>query len=176
MFSGHMTKEIGYFTSIANGFDTITLLDVFVDFNYDERLQFCAGRFKTPFTYEFFIEPIQGLITPERSLFFNNFGQNRDQGFMPYGQLFDADNGVSRVQYAAGIFNAARNGYAANQDGKWFSGFLNFHPFGGGKALFIENLSVGGSVLTGSNSQPPFPRRFVPFSRRPETPPSVSHF
>jgi phosphate-selective porin OprO and OprP len=59
------------------------------------------------------------LITPERSLFFNNFGQNRDVGFMPYGQLFDTDNGVSRVQYAAGIFNGNRNGFTAKQDGKF---------------------------------------------------------
>jgi phosphate-selective porin OprO/OprP len=160
MFSGHITKEIGYFTSLANGFDTITLLDVFVDFNYDKRLQFRAGRFKTPFTYEFFIEPIQGLITPERSLFFNNFGQNRDQGIMPYGQLFDADNGVSRVQYAAGLFNATRNSYAPTQDGKWFSGFVNFHPFGGWEGSIFENFNVGGSVFTGNNSQPAVPSTF----------------
>jgi phosphate-selective porin OprO/OprP len=159
IFNGHVTREIGFFTSLANGFDTITLLDVFVDFNYDKRLQFRAGRFKTPFTYEFFIEPITGLITPERSLFFNNFGQNRDEGFMPYGQLFDADNGVSRVQYAAGIFNATRNSYAPTQDGKWFSSLLNFHPFGGSawEGSVLENFNIGGSVLTGNNSQPAVP-------------------
>ena len=107
MFSGHITKEFGYFVSFAEGFDTISGLDMFVDFNYDRRLQFRVGRFKTPFTYEFFVEPIQGLITPERSLFFNNFGQNRDVGIMAYGQLFNGPNfdQVSKVQYAAGIFN-----------------------------------------------------------------------
>ena len=89
MWNGHVTKEIGFFVSMAQGFSTINGLDMFVDFNYDKRLQFRVGRMKTPFTYEFFTEPIQGLITPERSLFFNNFGQNRDVGIMPYGQLFD---------------------------------------------------------------------------------------
>ena len=153
MWNGHVSKEIGFFLSIAQGFDAISVLDVFVDFNYDKRFQIRAGRFKTPFTYEFFIEPIQGLITPERSLFFNNFGQNRDEGLMAYGQLFDADNGVSRVQYAAGIFNANRNGFTANQDGKWFSGFLNFHPFGALEDSLFENLSVGGSAFAGNNAQ-----------------------
>jgi phosphate-selective porin OprO/OprP len=157
MWNGHVTKEIGFFVSMAQGFSTINGLDMFVDFNYDKRLQFRVGRMKTPFTYEFFTEPIQGLITPERSLFFNNFGQNRDVGFMPYGQLFDTDNGVSRVQYAVGIFNGNRNGFTANQDGKFVSSYVNFHPFGGHEGSIIENFNVGGSVFAGSNAQPANP-------------------
>ena len=51
-----------------------SLLDVFLDINIDPRFVVRAGRFKTPFTYEFMVEPVQGLILPERSLFFNNFG------------------------------------------------------------------------------------------------------
>ena len=64
-----------------------------------------AGRFKTPFTYEFFVEPVQGLLSPERSVFFNNFGQNRDLGVMAFGRLFD-----KKLDYAVGIFNGTRNG------------------------------------------------------------------
>ena len=131
MFSGHITKEVGYFVSFQKGFDTFNGLDMFLDFNYDRRLQFRVGRMKTPFTYEFFVEPIQGLITPERSVFFNNFAQNRDVGMMAYGQLFNGPNfdQVSKVQYAAGIFNAARNGYLAIQDRKAFSGIREFPSF-----------------------------------------------
>ena len=66
MFSGRITKPFGYFVSLAQGIDSVNALDVFVDFNYDPRLQFRAGRFKTPFTYEFFVEPIQGMVIPER--------------------------------------------------------------------------------------------------------------
>jgi phosphate-selective porin OprO and OprP len=162
MFSGHITKEVGYFVSLAQGFDAINGLDMFVDFNYDRRLQFRAGRFKTPFTYEFFVEPIQGLITPERSLFFNNFGQNRDAGIMAYGQLFNGPNfdGVSKFQYAAGIFNAARNGYIASQDGKAFSGFINFHPFGDSTDSLLENFNIGGSVFATNNAQASQPATF----------------
>src|SRR5262249_6413422 len=71
IFSGRITKPWGSFLSLANGFDTITLLDVFIDVNYDPRLQLRIGRYKTAFTYEFLVEPVQGLIIPERSLFFN---------------------------------------------------------------------------------------------------------
>ena len=111
MFSGRITKPIGYFVSFANGFDTVSLLDVFVDFDFDPRFRLRAGRFKTPFTYEFLVEPIQGLILPERSIFFNNFGQNRDLGVMAFGRLFN-----KTFDYAAGIFNGNRNGYVAPTD------------------------------------------------------------
>ena len=87
--AGGPEQPIGYFVSFANGFDALSLLDVFLDFDFDPRFQLRIGRFKTPFTYEFFVEPIQGLVVPERSIFFNNFGQNRDLGVMAYGRLFD---------------------------------------------------------------------------------------
>ena len=159
IFSGHITKELGYFVSLQNGFDTVSGLDMFLDLNYDRRLQVRMGRFKTPFTYEFFVEPIQGLITPERSMFFNNFGENRDVGLMAYGQLFNGPNfdQVSKLQYAAGIFNGARNAYLANQDGKFFSGYLNFHPFGEWTDSLLENFNVGGSVFAGDNAQASVP-------------------
>ena len=116
MFSGRITKPIGYFLSLAEGFDTTNILDVFLDLEYDPRIRLRLGRYKTPFTYEFFVEPIQGLILPERSLFFNNFGQNRDLGVMAYGRL--ANN---TLDYAVGIFNGTRNGFVAASDSKFIS-------------------------------------------------------
>jgi phosphate-selective porin OprO/OprP len=59
MFSGRLTQPIGYFVSIANGFDTLSALDVFLDFSYTPKFQVRVGRMKTPFTYEFLVEPIQ---------------------------------------------------------------------------------------------------------------------
>ena len=149
MFSGRITRPIGYFVSFQNGFDTFTGLDMFVDLNYDPRIQARIGRFKTPFTYEFLVEPIQGLIGPERSVFFNNFGQNRDVGAMAYGRVLD-----SHVDYAVGVFNGSRNGFVANGDPKFLSAFVNYKPFNGEgfKDSFLENLNVGGSVFTGNNN------------------------
>ncbi len=162
MLSGRITKPIGYFLSFSNGFDTMTMLDVFVDFNYDPRLQLRVGRFKTPFTYEFLVKPIQGLIMPERSVFFNNFGQNRDLGVMAYGRL------AKTFDYATGIFNGARNGYLAPTDSKFFSAFLNWKPFGTSEGSIFENFNVGGSVFTGNiGTNPPVPqtlRTIVPTS------------
>ncbi len=150
MFSGRISKPFGYFVSFAEGFDTLNMLDVFVDTDVDPRLRIRAGRFKTPFTYEFFVEPIQGLVVPERSIFFNNFGQNRDMGVMPYGRLFD-----KKFDYAAGIFNGNRNGFVPLQNSPAVTAFLNFRPFGDEENTLLENLNIGGSVFAGDISQNP---------------------
>jgi len=153
MFSGRMTKPVGYFVSLAHGFDNVTMLDVFLDFDLDPRLRVRAGRMKTPFTYEFFVDPIQGLIQPERSVFFNNFGQNRDTGVMTFGRLFR-----NTVDYAAGIYNGSRNGFVANTDSKFVSAFVNWKPFLNAEGSMFENFAVGGSVFGGTNDNTPFPQ------------------
>jgi len=162
MFSGRMTKPIGYFVSFANGFDAISMLDVFLDFDFDPVFRIRAGRFKSPFTYEFLVEPPQGLIQPEQSVFFNNFGQNRDNGVMAFGRMFR-----DTFDYAAGIFNGTRNGYVANTDSKFVSAFINWKPFRNAEGSILENFNVGGSVFGGTNDNLPFPqtlRTIVPLS------------
>lgn len=155
MFSGRMTKPFGYFVSLANGFDAVTLLDCFLDVEYDPRLRFRIGRYKTPFTYEFFVEPIQGLVIPERSVFFNNFAQNRDNGIMAYGRLFEGT-----LDYAVGIFNGPRNGFIDQDDAKDVTAFLNWRPFGPAEGSLLENFNIGGSVFAGNQYQTPIPRTF----------------
>jgi phosphate-selective porin OprO/OprP len=153
MFSGRLTRPIGYFVSLANGFDTVTMLDCFVDLNYDPRIQGRIGRFKTPFTYEFLVEPPQGLILPERSVFFNNFGLNRDLGAMAYGRLWEP----GLLDYAFGVFNGNRNGYVALQDGKFISGYANLRPFFRSEGSLLENFDVGGSFFGGDANHAPVP-------------------
>jgi phosphate-selective porin OprO and OprP len=152
MFSGRLTQPIGYFVSFANNISSWNILDVFADVDIDPRLRFRIGRFKTPFTYEFLVEPIQGLVVPERSIFFNNFGQNRDEGIMPFGRLFN-----NKVDYAGGIFNGTRNGFLAQQDGKFTSWFINYRPFGDEENTLLENFNIGGSVFAGNMAQAPIP-------------------
>jgi phosphate-selective porin OprO/OprP len=72
---------------------------------------------------------------------------------MAYGQLLNQPNGGSIVQYAAGVFNASRNGYYPLQDGRHVAAYLNFHPFGDFEGSIVENLNFGGSVLAGANAQ-----------------------
>ena len=160
MFSGRISRPIGYFVSLAEAFDTVNVLDVFLDFEYDPRFRLRAGRFKTPFTYEFFVQPIQGLPLPERSVFFNNFGQNRDLGLMTYGRLF-----ANTFDYAVGVFNGNRNGYVAQVDSKFLSAFINWKPWVNAKDSILENFNVGGSVFGGNTDQIPVPavlRTIVP--------------
>ena len=107
MFSGRLTKPYEYFVSFAHGFDNAEPPRRLPEPPLRRPLQFKVGRFLSPFTYEFYVVPIHALITPEWSLFFNNFGLNRDLGLMAWGQL-----ARKRVDYAAGIFNGTRNGFS----------------------------------------------------------------
>jgi phosphate-selective porin OprO/OprP len=160
MFSGRITRPVGYFVSLANGFDTVSMLDVFLDLDFDPHFRIRAGRFKTPFTYEFFVDPIQGLLLPERSIFFNNFGQNRDLGVMAFGRV--ANN---TLDYAAGIFNGNRNGYVGVSDSKFISSFVNWKPFVHDEGSILENFNIGGSVFGGNATRTPVPtvlRTIVP--------------
>jgi phosphate-selective porin OprO and OprP len=155
MWSGRVTKPIGYFISFANGFDTFAILDVFLDLDFNPKFRMRVGRMKTPFTYEFLVEPIQGLVTPERSMFFNNFGQNRDDGFMAFGRLFD-----NTVDYAGGIFNGTRNGTLSMQNTPATSWFGNWRPFGNEENTLLENFNIGGSVFASNFDQLPIPVEF----------------
>lgn len=153
IFSGRLTKPIEYYVAFAEGFDTLNLLDCFVNFHYSDKLQLKVGRYKTPFTYEFYALPINGLITPERSLFFNNFGLNRDLGVMPWGTLLD-----KRVEYAAGIFNGTRNGYLDANSAKDFLGYVNFRPWVNNEDCCLEYFNFGGSMMFGYENNRPIPQ------------------
>ena len=153
MFSGRVTKPVGYFVSMAHGFDALSILDVFVDFDIDPKARFRAGRFKTPFTYEFFVEPVQGLVVPERSIFFNNFAQNRDLGIMGFGRLMNG-----KLDYAYGFFNGTRNGVIDLDNAKAVAGFFNYRPFGNATDSLLENLNIGGSVFAGNQDHVALPQ------------------
>ena len=155
IFSGRLTKPFEYYLAIAEGIDNLNILDVFMNVNFDQRLQFKIGRYKTPFTYEFYALPINAFVTPERSLFFNNFGLNRDIGLMAWGQMFD-----NRFDYAAAIVNGTRNGYVDANDFKDFAGLVNFRPFATWTDHWLENLNIGGSTDVGLEQNTPIPQVF----------------
>ena len=144
MFSGRLTKPYEYFVSWAQGLDSITPLDVWLNVNYDQRLQFKLGRMFTPFAYEWFNVPTNALIAPERSLFYNNFGPGRDTGAMAWGTLYD-----TRIGYAVGIFNGFRNGVIDTNDFKDVDATINFRPFIGWDDSWLQHLNIGGSVSAG---------------------------
>ncbi|MBI1324820.1 hypothetical protein GC170_16765 [bacterium] len=157
IFNGRLTKPIEYLVILNWGFTNINLLDAFVNFNYDPRLQVKIGRFKTPWSYEFYAEPINGLINPERSIYFNNIGENRDTGAMVWGQVFD-----KTTDYAVGVFNGVRNGYVDNNDAKAVMGYFNTRPLEktGAFGDLFKHWNVGGSMAFNVYNDPARPELY----------------
>jgi phosphate-selective porin OprO and OprP len=152
-FEGHATKPISWEFSFQNFYDTVQLLDAYVNFNYDPRFQVQIGRYKNPFSYEFYRIHIWDLIEPERSLWAVNYEANRRFGLMAHGVLLD-----ERVEYALGSFDTQRNTFQPFNSHQDFEAFLNFKPFYTREEGFLlRNLQFGGSVDVGTENQSPVP-------------------
>jgi phosphate-selective porin OprO/OprP len=152
-FEGNATKPISWEFSFQNFYDTVALLDAYVNFNYDSRFQVRIGRYKTPFTYEFYRVHIWDLLAPERSLFANNFEANRRFGLMAWGDLFE-----QRVEYAVGSFDTQRNSLRPFNNLQDVEAFLNLKPFYNREESFpLRDLQFGGSVDAGHENQSPVP-------------------
>ncbi len=150
-FDGRITKPIEYQLSIQRGYTSLDVLNAYLDFKYDERFQLRAGRFKTPYTYEYYKINVYNLLAPERSLFNVNFQGNRQVGLMAHGQVFN-----KKLEYAVGAFDGPRKSYADTNNSPDVIAFLNFRPFDG-SGSFLENLNVGGSVDFGNENNPTNP-------------------
>lgn len=152
-FEGHATQPISWEFSLQNFYDSVALLDAYVNFNYDPRFQIQIGRYKNPFTYEFFRMHIWDLMSPERSLFATNYEANRRFGLMGHGVLYD-----ERIEYAVGSFDTQRNSQRAFDNLQDFQAFLNFKPFyPQEESSLLRNVQFGGSVDLGSENQSPVP-------------------
>src|SRR5262245_42423907 len=152
-FEGNFTRPIQYEFSFQNTFDTVGLLDAYVNFNYDPRFQVRLGRYKTPFTYEWYRVHIWDTLAPERSLYATNYESNRRFGLMGWGVLWD-----NRVEYAVGTFNTQRNSLQPFNNRQDVMAFLNFKPFYNREEGFLlRDLQFGGSVDAGNENQSPIP-------------------
>lgn len=153
-FAGRLTKPIEYYLTLNRGFGALDLFDSFINFHYDDRFMLKVGRFKTPFSYEFYALSAPDFLVPERSLFQTNFSPNRQIGLMGWGQLF-----AKRLDYAAGIFNGNRLSFQDTNEPKDVIAYLNARPFlaTDGKWSFLKNLNLGGSVDFGNENNVPLP-------------------
>lgn len=152
-FEGHLTEPIQYEFSYQVTFDTINLLDAYINFSYDPRFQLRFGRYKTPFTYEWYRIHIWDLLSPERSLFATNFEGQRRFGIMGWGTLLE-----NRIEYAVGSFDTQRNSYQAFNSLQDVMAFLNFKPFyNEERGFLLRDLQFGGSVNAGHENQPTSP-------------------
>jgi phosphate-selective porin OprO/OprP len=150
---GNLTKPIQYEFSFQQTYDSVNLLDAYVNFNYDPRFQLRFGRYKTPFTYEWYRIHIWDLLSPERSLFATNYEGQRRFGVMGWGSLFE-----NRVEYAVGSFDTQRNGYQPFNNLQDVMAFVNFKPFyNEDRDVLLRDLQFGGSVNAGHENQPVSP-------------------
>jgi phosphate-selective porin OprO/OprP len=152
-FEGHATKPISWEFSFQNFYDAVNLLDAYVNFNYDPRFQVQIGRYKNPFSYEFYRMHIWDLMAPERSLFANNYEANRRFGLMGHGVLFD-----HFLEYSLGTFDTQRNSLRPFNNRQDFEASVNLKPFYDREESFLlRNLQFGGSVDAGNENQSPVP-------------------
>jgi phosphate-selective porin OprO/OprP len=111
------------------------------------------GRYKNPFSYEFYRIHIWDLMAPELSLWAVNYETNRRFGLMAHGVLAD-----QRVEYALGSFDTQRNAFAPSFSRQDFQAFVNFKPFYPREEGFLlRNLQFGGSCDLGNEHQSPVP-------------------
>jgi phosphate-selective porin OprO/OprP len=165
-FEGHATQPISWEFSFQNFFDVVQLLDAYVNFNYDPRFQLQIGRYKNPFSYEFYRIHIWDEMAPERSVWAVNYEANRRFGAMLWGVLAD-----QRVEYAVGSFNTQRNGFEPFNSRQDFEAFVNFKPFyNRDEGFLLRNLQLGGSCDVGNENQPLTPAALrINFSPGPST-------
>ena len=123
-FTGHLTRPIEYNVAIQRAYNNLNLLNAYASFRYNDRFQVRFGRFKTPYTYEYYKLHVWQLLAPERSLYNVNFQGGRQIGAMAWGDLFDR-----RMEYAIGIFNGPRRSYLDYNSAKDVIALLNFTPF-----------------------------------------------
>jgi phosphate-selective porin OprO/OprP len=149
-FVGRATKNVEFYTVINRGYSSLDLLDAFLNFNFDPRIQFRAGRTKTPTSYEYYQIAEGDLIAPERSLFIGNLAGNRQNGFMFHGRILKESS-----EWALGVFNGPRRSFQDFNSDKDLYMFYNIRPFQQVEALKdLHYFNIGGAYNFGTQHNP----------------------
>ena len=157
IFNGHLSKPIEYNLSISQGLGDLQLLDAYLNFDYDSRLQFRFGRYRVPFGYDSYALSNQFLLTPERSVFAINYGYNRNMAAMWHGELLE-----SSVEYALAVANGPRNSIYDQNAAKDLLTYVNVRPFLSWECELpaLKYLNIGASSGNGIQDQSPQPKIF----------------
>jgi phosphate-selective porin OprO and OprP len=148
-FYGHLTRPFSYEFSFQESYNSVNLLDSYIDYRYSDGFNLQFGRYKSPYTYEWYRVHVWNLLAPERSLFAQNFEGQRRFGLMGTGDLFD-----KRLEYAVGSFDGGRNSYVETANSQDVLAFLNFKPFEPIEGHPLRDFQVGGSVDAGHENNP----------------------
>lgn len=156
-FQGNVSPFANYYTVINRGYNSLDLLDSWVDFNfapqYQDYFQLRVGRMKTPYTYEYIKISESDLIAPERSLFVGNLAGNRQEGAMAHGRLFN-----KTMEYMVGVFNGPRRSFDDFNSSKDIYFFTNIKPFLHSDICWLRQLNIAGSFNTGNERNPTQPQ------------------
>jgi phosphate-selective porin OprO/OprP len=129
-----------------------SITDAYINIHYWDALQFEAGKFKQPFSYE---QLIQDRYVPflERSLI-DQCTPQRDEGVMIWGRkLFD-----DRFDYAVAFSNGEQNDSTIDVNNhKDFNGRLAFRPFNDPDAVWLHGLQIGIAGGYGVQNEPVSP-------------------
>lgn len=156
IFNGSLSKPIEYNISINKGLGSLDLLDAYFNFNYDNRAQVRIGRYRVPFTYDWYALSNQFLATMERSVFALNYGYNRNTAVMLHGEILEES-----AEYALAVVNGPRNSYYDTNTSKDLLGYLNVRPFQHSSRFpALKYLNLGGSFAFGWQDQTPLPISF----------------
>jgi phosphate-selective porin OprO/OprP len=122
--------------------------DAYMNVHYWDALQFEAGKFKQPFSYEQLIQD-RFVPTMERSML-DQLVPQRDEGVMAHGQkLFGG-----LLDYGVSFSNGTINGEADTNDHKDLAGRLAVYPFAGIDGLtWLNGLESGFSVTHGIENE-----------------------
>ncbi len=156
IFEGGFAKNYEYLIvpefGGTSGNGTLTLLDAYINLNYNPQYQIRAGRFREPVGLEQLQSDAVAFFA-ERSVV-SQFVPNRDIGVQLWGDVFN-----NTLGYAVGFFNGVPDGTnnGTNTDGnndKNFAARLFAQPFKNDKDSFFAGLGfgVGGSIGKENNN------------------------
>jgi len=147
IFTGTVFRDFDYNFTPDFGGSTVQIFDAFINYHYNQALQFEAGKFKAPIGLEA-LQSDRDILFNERSLA-TDLVPNRDLGVELHGDLLGG-----AISYAAGLFNGDTdyNGTTVNsplEDDKAGEGRLFFQPWKNTDVNPLRGLGFGvaGSYL-----------------------------
>ncbi len=159
-FMGNVSPFASYYTTINDSYGTLSMLDAFIDMNLGvidaDKFQIRIGQMKTPYSYEWIRMSANTLIAPERSVFIDNFGTNRQDGVMAHGQLIQ-----DSIEYAVGLFNGPRHSSQDYNNSKDLFTYLDTKPFLLTDFTALRELHLGASFNYGVQHNPAVPNELV---------------
>ncbi len=148
-FSGRMTKPFEYQLSFQRSTNSLDVLNAFINVHYDDRLQLKVGRYKAPYTFEWYKLAIWEMPTPDRSPFAPQFWSESPGGRDGLGLSVRRARGVRR-----GCFRRPSQFLSGHQQRQGRDGAIDYKPFFQSGNPALKNLAIGGSLDKGDENNP----------------------